>query len=443
MTKKELLTLVKENKLKTIHDELANYNPVDIAGLLSEIDEDNLVIVFRLLDKEKAAETFSYMDNDLRQSLISSFNKQDIKTIFQSIYADDAVDFLSDMPANVVTHLLEHVDKETRADINYLLKYSEDTAGSIMTVEFIELKKDMTVKEALDKIRKVGIDSETVYTCYVVEKHKLLGIVSAKDLMINDGDTPINKLMKENYISIQTTDDREKAANLFRKYGLLAIPVVDSEGFIVGIVTFDDAIDVLTHEATEDMQKMAAMSANQDPYLKTSVWKHAKYRILWLLILMLSATVTGAVITEYENAFLIVPLLVSFIPMLMDTGGNCGAQSSTLVIRGFAVDELHFSDTLKIMWKEFRVSILVGAALAVANGVRIVLMYHDIQLSIVVSLSLIATIIIAKFTGCLLPIFAKKLKLDPAIMAAPLITTIVDTLSIIIFFNIATAMFNL
>ncbi|MBU5334048.1 magnesium transporter [Anaerocolumna aminovalerica] len=443
MTNIELLTLLEENKLKLIHEELSKYNPVDLASLLSKLDEEKLVIVFRILDKEKAAEAFSYMENDLQQTLIKTLSKQDIKTIFNSMYADDAVDFLSDMPANVVTQLLENVDNETRADINYLLQYSEDSAGSIMTVEFIELHPTMTVKQALDKIRKVGIDSETVYTCYVVVKHKLLGIVSAKDLMIRDSETLISDLMKDNYVSIKTTDDRETAANLFRKYGLLAIPVVDSEGCIVGIVTFDDAIDVLTDETTEDMQKMAAMTANDDPYLKTSVWKHAKHRIVWLLILMFSATITGSIISNYESAFAIIPLLVSFIPMLMDTGGNCGSQSSTLVIRGLAVEELQFSDTLKIVWKEFRVSLIVGVTLAVANGLRIVLMYKDIQLALVVSLSLVGTIIIAKIVGCLLPILAKKCKLDPAIMAAPIITTVVDTFSIIIYFNIATLILKL
>ncbi|MDU6266249.1 MAG: magnesium transporter [Anaerocolumna aminovalerica] len=443
MTNIELLTLLEENKLKLIHEELSKYNPVDLASLLSKLDEEKLVIVFRILDKEKAAEVFSYMENDLQQTLIKTLSKQDIKTIFNSMYADDAVDFLSDMPANVVTQLLENVDNETRADINYLLQYSEDSAGSIMTVEFIELHPTMTVKQALDKIRKVGIDSETVYTCYVVVKHKLLGIVSAKDLMIRDSETLISDLMKDNYVSIKTTDDRETAANLFRKYGLLAIPVVDSEGCIVGIVTFDDAIDVLTDETTEDMQKMAAMTANDDPYLKTSVWKHAKHRIPWLLILMFSATITGSIISNYEAAFAIIPLLVSFIPMLMDTGGNCGSQSSTLVIRGLAVEELQFSDTLKIVWKEFRVSLIVGVTLAVANGLRIVLMYKDIQLALVVSLSLVGTIIIAKIVGCLLPILAKKCKLDPAIMAAPIITTVVDTFSIIIYFNIATLILKL
>lgn len=442
MTKNELLSVLEQKKFKALQEVLSCYNPVDIANLLSELDNEQLVLVFRMIKKDKAAEVFSYMDNDLRQVLIKTLAKHEVTSLIDSMFADDAADLLGDMPANVVTQLLENVDKETRADINHLLKYPEDSAGSIMTVEFIELSTDMTVRQALDKIRRVGIDSETVYTCYVVEKHKLLGIVSAKDLMLSSDDTRISEIMKDNFISIKTTDDKEEAAKLFRKYGLIAIPTVDSEGYIVGIVTFDDAIDVLTEEDTEDMQKMAAMEASDEPYLKTSVWQHAKHRIPWLLILMLSATITGTIITNYENAFEALPLLVAFIPMLMDTGGNCGSQSSTLIIRGLAVDEIHFSDTFKIIWKEFRVAIIVSIVLALTNGVKILLFYKDMQLAMLVSLSLIGTIIISKMVGCLLPIGAKFCRLDPAIMAAPIITTIVDTFSIIIYFNIATLMFN-
>ncbi len=443
MTKNELLSVLENKKFKALQEVLSCYNPVDIAALLSELDEKQLVVVFRMIKKDKAADVFSYMDNDMRQILINSLAKQEITSIIDSMFADDAADLLGDMPANVVTLLLENVDKEQRADINHLLKYPEDSAGSIMTVEFIELHTNMTVKEALDKIRRVGIDSETVYTCYVVDKHKLIGIVSAKDLMLSNDDTKISEIMKDNFISIKTTDDKEDAAKLFRKYGLIAIPTVDSEGCIVGIVTFDDAIDVLTDETTEDMQKMAAMEANDEPYLKTSVWMHAKHRIVWLLVLMLSATVTGTIIANYENAFSAIPLLVAFIPMLTDTGGNCGSQSSTLIIRGLAVDELHFKDTFKIMWKEFRVALVVSLVLALANGLRILLMYKDSSLALIVSLSLIGTIVIAKMTGCLLPILAKLIKLDPAIMAAPLITTVVDTFSIIIYFNIASSILHL
>ena len=366
MTKNELIFLLEEKRFKELKEVLSSYNPVDIASLLSDVDDEQLVLMFRMIQKDKAAEVFSYMDNDLRQILINSLANQEITSLIDSMFADDAADLLSDMPANVVTKLLENVGKDTRADINHLLKYPEDSAGSIMTVEYIELHTDMTVKEALDKIRKVGIDSETVYTCYVVDKRKLIGIVSAKDLMLSSEDTKIKDIMKDNFISIKTTDDKEDAANLFRKYGLIAIPTVDADGYIVGIVTFDDAIDVLTDETTEDMQKMAAMEANDEPYLKTSVWKHAKHRIPWLLVLMLSATITGTIITKYENAFAVIPILVAFIPMLMDTGGNCGSQSATLVIRGLAVDEIHFADTLKVAWKEFRVAIIVSIVLTKA-----------------------------------------------------------------------------
>lgn len=355
----------------------------------------------------------------------------------------NSVDLLEDMPANVVNHLLDQVSQDTRADINRLLKYPEDSAGSIMTVEYIDVTLQMTVQQTLDKIRTIGIHSETVYTCYVVEKRKLCGIVTAEALLTNDGDTQVKELMEENYIFIRTTDDREDAAKLFRKYDLIAIPVLDQEGYIVGIVTFDDAIDVLTEETTEDIHKMAAIASSEESYLKTSVLEHARHRILWLLILMFSATITGAIITKYENAFTAIPLLVSFIPMLMDTGGNCGSQSSTLIIRGLAVDELHFSDFFTILWKEFRVAIVVGVVLALANGVRIFWVYKNLPMAVVVAASLVVTIVIAKLVGCILPILAKRLRMDPAIMASPLITTIVDTCSIVIYFQIATLMFHI
>ena len=355
----------------------------------------------------------------------------------------NSVDLLEDMPANVVNHLLDQVSQDTRADINRLLKYPEDSAGSIMTVEYIDVTLQMTVQQTLDKIRTIGIHSETVYTCYVVEKRKLCGIVTAEALLTNDGDTQVKELMEENYIFIRTTDDREDAAKLFRKYDLIAIPVLDQEGYIVGIVTFDDAIDVLTEETTEDIHKMAAIASSEESYLKTSVLEHARHRILWLLILMCSATITGAIITKYENAFTAIPLLVSFIPMLMDTGGNCGSQSSTLIIRGLAVDELHFSDFFTILWKEFRVAIVVGVVLALANGVRIFWVYKNLPMAVVVAASLVVTIVIAKLVGCILPILAKRLHMDPAIMASPLITTIVDTCSIVIYFQIATLMFHI
>lgn len=443
MTATVLKALLKEKRLRSIHDVLSMYNPVDLAELLAELDDRELATVFRILDKPKAAEVFTYMDKDLRQELIKTFSSAEINSLFEELYADDAADFLSDMPANFVTQLLENVGPETRRTINNLLQYPDDSAGSIMTVEFVELDPEMTVSGALDKIRRVGIDSETVYNCYAVKKHKLLGVVTAKDLLTHEGTEPIAPLILSDYISVKTTDDREYVANLFRRYGLIALPVVDTEGCIVGIVTFDDAIGVLTEETTEDMQKMAAMEANTEPYLKTPAWKHAKHRIVWLLVLMLSATITGAIISKYEAAFAAVPLLVSFIPMIMDTGGNCGSQSSTLIIRGLAVDELHFSDTLKVVWKELRVALLVGLGLAIADSAFVMLRYGDIRLAGVVSLSMFFTVICAKVTGGLLPIAAKRLGLDPALMAAPLITTVVDTVAMFIYFTIATMLFQL
>ena len=443
MIRNTLKELLYAKKYKEIHNMLEAYNPVDLAELLMELDDSELAAIFRMIDKEKAAEVFSYMEDDQRQTLLEGFTSQEISYILDTMYTDDAVDFLEDMPANVMTKLLEHVSGETRADINRLLKYPEDSAGSIMTVEYVELSPEMTVGQALAKIRRVGIESETVYTCYVVERKKLVGIVTAKALMTNAETVQIANLMQDNFISVRTTDDQEDAAKLFRKYGLIAIPVLDLEERLVGIVTFDDAIGVLTDETTEDMHKMAAMTANDDSYLKTGVFRHARNRIGWLLFLMFSATITGTIITRYEAAIAAVPLLVSFIPMLTDTGGNCGSQSSTLVIRGLAVDELHFKDLFTVVWKEFRVSLVVGTVLAAANGIRIYVMHRDLGLAAVIGISLIGTIIVAKMVGCMLPIFAKQLRLDPAIMAAPLITTIVDTCSIIIFFKIATMVFHL
>lgn len=435
--------LLEEKRYRELKREMRSYNPVDLAELLMELGDKELALVFRMIDKDQAAEVFSYMDDDQQQILLRSFTGQEIREILDAMYTDDAVDLLEDMPANVVNRLLEHVSADTRADINRLLKYPEDSAGSIMTVEYIDLRPEMTVAEALDKIRRVGIRSETVYTCYVVARRKLLGIVRAEVLLTSERGQKIEDLMEENYVYIHTTDDQEDAAKLFRRYGLVAVPVLDPEDFMVGIVTFDDAIGVLTEETTEDMHKMAAIASSEDSYLKTSVFRHAKNRIVWLLVLMFSASITGAIITRYEDAFAAIPLLVSFIPMLMDTGGNCGSQSSTLVIRGLAVDELHYSDFFKIVWKEFRVSLLVGAALAAANGLRIWLVYRNGSLAAVIAVSLMGTILVAKLVGCILPVAAKRINLDPAIMAAPLITTIVDTCSIVIYFQIATMVFHL
>ena len=443
MDKKLVLEWMQNNNLKELHEYLKKQNVVDIAEFLKELDDSTLAIFFRILEKEDAANVFSYLENDERNRLIKTFNNTEIVNVINELYSDDAIDFLSDMPANLVTQLLDKVDDEVRQDINHLLKYKDGTAGSIMTVEFIEFTKEMSVADALAKIKRVGIDSETVYTCYVVENRKLIGIVSAKSLMLSDSDVLIKDIMKTEFIYAYTSDDKEDIAKKMRKYGLIALPVLDVEDCIVGIVTFDDAIDVLTEETTEDMQKMAAIVANDKPYLTTSVWEHARSRIVWLLILMFSATLTGSIISNYEHAFEVMPVLVSFIPMLMDTGGNCGSQSSTLIIRGLAIDEIKFSDFFKVVFKEFRISIIVGILLGIANGIRIIVLNHDPYLAMVVSASIVVTVMISKFVGCVLPIIAKKFKMDPAIMAAPLITTIVDTLAIMVYFSIASQIFSL
>ena len=327
--------------------------------------------------------------------------------------------------------------------INQLLNYPEDSAGSIMTTEYVDLREEMTVGQAMAHIKKTGIHKETIYTCYITERRKLVGIVSAKDLMTTDDDVPIKDLMETEIISVYTHSDQEQVAQLFTKYDLLALPVIHQDGRMVGIVTFDDAMDVMVDEATEDITKMAAINPSEKTYFETSVLQHAKNRIPWLLILMFTSIITGTIITRYENAFAAIPLLVSFIPMLMDTGGNCGSQSATLIIRGIALDEIRFTDLFKVMFKEFRISLIVGAFLAVANGVRIFIQYHNPGLAVVIACSLMGTVIMAKLVGCILPLLAKKVNLDPAIMASPLITTLVDTFSILIYFNIATVLFRL
>ena len=383
------------------------------------------------------------MNSDMREVLIGALTDSELEEVMEEMYLDDTVDVLEEMPANVVDRLLMATDEETRAQINQLLQYPEDSAGSIMTTEYVDLREEMTVGQAMAHIKKTGIHKETIYTCYITERRKLVGIVSAKDLMTTDDDVPIKELMETEIISVYTHADQEQVAQLFTKYDLLALPVIDQDGRMVGIVTFDDAMDVMVDEATEDITKMAAINPSEKTYFETSVLQHAKNRIPWLLILMFTSIITGTIITRYENAFAAIPLLVSFIPMLMDTGGNCGSQSATLIIRGIALDEIRFTDLFKVMFKEFRISLIVGAFLAVANGVRIFIQYHNPGLAVVIACSLMGTVIMAKLVGCILPLLAKKVNLDPAIMASPLITTLVDTFSILIYFNIATVLFRL
>ena len=415
--------------------------PADIAELLGEIDEQRLPILFRILPKELAAETFVEMDSDEQELLINAFSERELHDVVEELFVDDAVDIIEEMPANVVKRILRHTDSEMRNSINEILRYPKDSAGSIMTTEYVSLKKDMTVSEAFDRIRRTGVDKESIYTCYVTDTdRKLIGLVTVKELLLSPYNTVINTIMEKNIISVETLDDKEEVANMFDKYDFMSLPVVDKENRLVGIVTFDDAIDVIQEENTEDIQKMGALQPIEETYLKTPVWRHAKNRIVWLLLLMLSATITGSIIENYEAAFTALPILVAFIPMLMDTGGNCGAQSSTMIIRGLALDEITPKDIMKIMFKEIRIAVVVGLILAAVNTLRIYIMYSGqdpLFLSAVTGLSLIATVVIAKMLGGVLPILAKLCKLDPALMASPLITTIVDTCSVIIFFNIA------
>ena len=443
MNAKIFTELLIKGDFKAVHSILDVMNVVDIALLLEELNEKELAIAFRLIPKDKAADVFSNMSNTMQTNLVEMFTEKELKEILDDLYMDDTVDLLEELPANLVTRILNAVDSSKRNSINLLLNYPEDSAGSIMTTEYVSLHQSMTVKEAMAHIKQVGIHKETIYACYVLERRKLIGIVSAKDLMTMNDDTVISEIMETEIISATTHTDQEEVAQLFSKYGLLAIPILDTGGLMVGIVTVDDAMDVMVEEATEDITIMAAMNPSEKSYFETSVFSHAKNRIVWLLVLMLSASITGAIITRYEDAFSAIPLLVSFIPMLMDTGGNCGSQSSTLIIRGLALNEIRFRDIFKVIFKEFRIALIVSVVLAFANGLRIFLVYHDMKLAVVIGLSLIATVILSKLIGCVLPLAAKKVHLDPAIMAAPLITTLVDTCSIIIYFSIATQVFHL
>ena len=443
MDKDIFIKLLAQREFKAVRSILDVMNEVDIASLLSTLSDKELALAFRLIPKDKAAEVFSNMDTSMQTYLVTMFTEKELKELLDDLYMDDTVDMLEELPANLVKRILATVSASDRSMINQLLNYPEDSAGSIMTTEYVDLREETTVGQAMAHIKKTGIHKETIYTCYITERRKLVGIVSAKDLMTTDDDVPIKDLMETEIISVYTHSDQEQVAQLFTKYDLLALPVIDQDGRMVGIVTFDDAMDVMVDEATEDITKMAAINPSEKTYFETSVLQHAKNRIPWLLILMFTSIITGTIITRYENAFAAIPLLVSFIPMLMDTGGNCGSQSATLIIRGIALDEIRFTDLFKVMFKEFRISLIVGAFLAVANGVRIFIQYHNPGLAVVIACSLMGTVIMAKLVGCTLPLLAKKVNLDPAIMASPLITTLVDTFSILIYFNIATVLFRL
>lgn len=441
MNRQILTDLLRKRDFKAVRSILEVMYTVDIAALLAELDDKEMILAFRLIEKAKAAEVFAEMSSSMQAYLVEMFTEKELKELLDELYMDDTVDLLEELPANLVTRILEQVDREKRAQINTILNYPEDSAGSIMTTEYVDLRRTTTVREAMEHIKQTGIHKETIYTCYVLENRKLIGIVSAKDLMTMDDDLTMDELMEKEIISVTTHTDQEEAVRLLSRYNLLSLPVLDR--YMVGIVTIDDAMDVLVDETTEDMEIMNALSPSEQPYFETGVFRHAKNRIVWLLFLMLSATLTQTIIAHYEAAFTAVPLLVSFIPMLTDTGGNCGSQSSTLIIRGLALDEIHFGDIFRVVFKEFRVAILVGAALAIVNGVYMVIRYRDPMLALLVCISLVATILIAKMIGCVLPLFAKKLHMDPAIMAAPLITTIVDVCSIMVYFQVATHLLGL
>ena len=445
MEKETILEMLEERQYKELKLQLENMHPVDIAELMEELDEKQIILVFRLLEKDEAAETFTEMNSDLREQLLNALTDSEIEEFMEEMYLDDTVDIVEELPANVVERLLQATDEDTRAQINELLKYPEDSAGSIMNVEYIAFQKDMTVEEAILRIRQIGINRETIYTCYVTEKRKLIGVVTVKDLLTSGDNRLIEEIMETNIIYVNTHDDQEEAASLINKYGMIAIPVVDNDMRMVGIVTVDDAMEVIEEETTEDMSMMAGIVApSEDSYFETSVWQHAKSRFPWLLILMLSATLSGLVLGYFEDAIIALPILNTFITMLTGTGGNCGSQSSTLIIRGLAVDEIEFKDIFKVLFKELRVAALVGVMLAVVNGIRIIIMYHNntdinaFTLAFVLGITMICTVLLSKIIGCTLPLLAKKCKLDPALMAAPLITTLVDAGTILIYFVIAT-----
>lgn len=443
MNKDIFVKLLQQRQYKAVRSILDIMNEVDIASLLSELDDKELALAFRLIPKDKAAEVFANMESSMQTYLVEMFSEKELKELLDDLYMDDTVDLLEELPANLVNRILDTVSTSDRALINQLLNYPEDSAGSIMTTEYVDIRENMTVAQSMAHIKETGIHKETIYTCYVTERRRLTGIVSAKDLMTTDDDVLIRDLMETEIISVKTHTDKEEVAKLFTKYDFLAIPVLDTDGLMVGIVTFDDAMDVMVEEATEDITKMAAINPSEKTYFETSVFAHARNRIPWLLILMFTSIITGTIITKYENAFAAIPLLVSFIPMLMDTGGNCGSQSSTLIIRGLALSQIRFKDIFRVIFKEFRISLIVGAVLALTNGVRIMIQYNDAGLALVIALSLIGTVVISKMVGCMLPLLASKIHLDPAIMASPLITTLVDIFSILIYFNVATMLFNL
>ncbi len=438
-------SLLENKRYSSVKDILVTLNAVDIAAIFGELSEDALPLLFRLLPKELAADAFVEMDADRQESLITRFSDTELKAVIDELYIDDAVDLVEEMPANVVKRILKQADPDTRKLINELLKYPDDCAGSIMNTEFVELRTRQTIADAIRVIRREGLEKETINDCFVTNADRTLaGIISLRTLILSKDEDLVGDRMDTNVISVTTMEDQESVAEKFKKYDLTAMPVVDGENRLVGIVTVDDAIDVMEEEATEDIEKMAAMTPSDKPYLKTSVWDIYKHRIPWLMLLMVSATFTGLIITKFEHALAAQVVLTAYIPMLMDTGGNSGSQSSVTIIRGLSLSEIHFKDIFAVLWKEIRVAVLCGLSLAVVNFAKLLLLDRvGAQVALVVSLTLVVTVVAAKFIGCTLPLLAKKIGFDPAVMASPLITTIVDALALLTYFGIASSLLHI
>ena len=438
----EILELLAEKKYSAVKQLIGQMEEADLAKLFEELeneeDADQFNRLFRLLPKETAADVFSYMEPEIQEKIVRTLTDTELQHILDDLFMDDYVDLVEEMPANVVKRVMQNTTPANRKLINQYLKYPEDSAGSLMTNEYVYFRSGITVAKAFEIIREYGVDKETIYTCYVTSSRKeLLGVVTVREMLLTAPETIIDTLMDTNPIHVHTHDDQEEIAKMFSRYDMLAMPVVDSENRIVGIITIDDAVDVIQDENTEDFEKMAGMTPSDNTYLRTSAFNLAKNRIPWLVFLMIPAMITGALMEYYEAAFVSIPILVTFIPQITGTGGNCGSQSSTMIIRGLALDEITPKDILKVWWKELRVALICGAALSLVNFIRIIVQYHDLQVAVVVSVTLILTVCIAKSMGCVLPILAKLAHVDPAIMASPLITTITDALSILVYFNFA------
>lgn len=442
---REILELLETKQYTNLRQKLAEFNDADIAVIMEEMPEEEMLKVFRILPKDMAADVFSYLEVESQQLVITSLSDKEAANIINNLMADDAADFLEEMPANVVKKLLANASPEARRDINHLLRYPEDSAGSIMTVEYVDLKENLTVEEAIQRIRKVGVDSETIDICYVLDaQRRLLGTVALRYLLLSQPEERIGDIMHENVISINTLMDQEEVARQFQKYDFTTMPVVDNENRLVGIITVDDVVDIMQEEATEDMEKMAAIVPSDKPYMKTGVFETFKKRIPWLLLLMISATFTGKIIASFESALSACVVLTAYIPMLMDTGGNAGGQASVTIIRGLSLNEISFHDLLKVIWKESRVALVCGITLSAANFAKLLWIDRvDVMVAAVVCSTLVFTVFFAKIVGCSLPMFAKKLGCDPAVMASPFITTIVDAASLLIYFGIATRLLDM